>query len=314
MKNYFLNQRTVTFLIALLIASGLWLLIKLSGNFQTEHKIRIGYQNFPIDRVLINKPDSVLKIRTNNNGFGVLGQLVFARNKSLTLDFKTARFLRTRAGVQTYYILCSSLQSSIKDEFKSADQILNIQPDSLIFVFEKLASKKLKIQAQITLSFDPRFKQYKKMILEPDSLVFFGPASILESLTAINTYAFDLQNINTNIDTVIPLHLPNNKLISNRKNVKFQLAVEEYTEGKISLPIQLEADTETQYKIFPSEVQVTYQVALKDYAKINSSDFELLATPDSTEAGKLLLQLSKQPKNVIVSNIQPASAEYIILR
>ena len=314
MKNYFLDQRTVTFLIALLIASGLWLLIKLSGNFQTEHKIQIGYQNFPIDKVLINKPDSVLKIRTNNNGFGVLGQILFARNKSLTIDFETARFLRTKEGIQTYYILCSSLQSEIEDEFKSADQILNIQPDSLIFVFEKLASKKLKIQAHINLSFDPRFKQYKKMILEPDSLVFFGPTSLLDSLTTINTYPFDLQNINTNIDTIIPLHLPDNKLISSRENVKFQLAVEEYTEGKINLPIQIESDAATQYKIFPSEVQVTYQVALKDYAKVNSNEFELLASPDSTEAGKLLLELSKQPKNVIVSNIQPATAEYIIIK
>jgi len=314
MKNYFLDQRTVTFLIALLIASGLWLLIKLSGNFQTEHKIQIGYQNFPIDKVLINKPDSVLKIRTNNNGFGVLGQILFARNKSLTIDFETARFLRTKEGIQTYYILCSSLQSEIEDEFKSADQILNIQPDSLIFVFEKLASKKLKIQAHINLSFDPRFKQYKKMILEPDSLVFFGPTSLLDSLTTINTYPFDLQNINTNIDTIIPLHLPDNKLISSRENVKFQLAVEEYTEGKINLPIQIESDAATQYKIFPSEVQVTYQVALKDYAKVNSNAFELLASPDSTEAGKLLLELSKQPKNVIVSNIQPATAEYIIIK
>ena len=314
MKNYFFDQRTVTFLIALLIASGLWLLIKLSGNFQTEHKIQIGYQNFPIDKVLINKPDSVLKIRTNNNGFGVLGQILFARNKSLTIDFETARFLRTKEGIQTYYILCSSLQSEIEDEFKSADQILNIQPDSLIFVFEKLASKKLKIQAHINLSFDPRFKQYKKMILEPDSLVFFGPTSLLDSLTTINTYPFDLQNINTNIDTIIPLHLPDNKLISSRENVKFQLAVEEYTEGKINLPIQIESDAATQYKIFPSEVQVTYQVALKDYAKVNSNAFELLASPDSTEAGKLLLELSKQPKNVIVSNIQPATAEYIIIK
>lgn len=314
MKNYFLDQRTVTFLIALLIASGLWLLIKLTGDFQTEHKIQIGYQNFPIDKVLINKPDSVLKIRTNNNGFGVLGQLVFARNKSLTLDFKTARFLREDKGVQTYYIPCSNLQPNIEDEFRSADQILNIQPDSLIFVFEKLSSKKLKIQAQITLSFDPRFKQYKEMILEPDSLVFFGPTSILESLTTINTYAFDLQNINANIDTIIPLYLPNNKLISSRENVKFQLAVEEYTEGKINLPIQLEADATTQYKIFPSEAQVTYQVALKDYAQVNSNAFKLLASPDSTESGKLLLQLSQQPKNVIVSNIQPATAEYIIIK
>jgi hypothetical protein len=314
MKNYLLDQRTITFLISLLIAFGLWLLIKLSGDFHTEHQVKLDVQNFPIDKVLINKPDSVLQIVTNDNGFDVLGRFLFSRNKSLTLNFQKARYLETKNGIQSYYILCPSLHQQIENEFKTAEQILSIQPDSIIFDFEKLSSKKLKIEPLINLSFNPRFKQYKKMKLSPDSLVFFGPASMLSSTTKINTHFFDFQDISATIDTLIPLDLPSKKLISKQADVRFQLTVEEYTEGKVKLPIQLQADAKTQYKIFPSEVQITYQVALKDYSKIKANAFELVAIPDSTESGKLLLELSKQPQNVIVSNIQPASAEYIILK
>ncbi|RLD37640.1 MAG: hypothetical protein DRI74_06155 [Bacteroidetes bacterium] len=314
MKNYFLDQRTITFLVSLLIAFGLWLLIKLSGDFQTENKVKLVFHNFPIDKVLINKPDSILQIKTNNNGFDVLNQSLFSKTRYLNINFRKAHFLNTRNNIQTYYILCSSLQQEVESKFEITEQILNIRPDSIIFQFEKLASKKLKIEPKINFSFKPRFKQYEKMKIEPDSLVFFGPASLLKSLTSISTQSFDFQNIDSNIDTLIPLSLPNNKLISKQESVKFQLAVEEYTERKIKLPIQLQIDNEVKYKIFPSEAQITFQVALKDYAKIKPIAFELIAIPDSSQSGKLLLKLSKQPKNIIVSNIQPAIAEYIIFK
>ncbi|MDA3905351.1 MAG: hypothetical protein PF484_04670 [Bacteroidales bacterium] len=314
MKNYLSDQRTVIFLISLLISSILWLLIRLSGDFQTEHNIYLSFQNLPIDKVLINKPDSVLQIRTNNNGFDVIGQFLFNRNKSLNVDFTNAKFLYTKKGIQTYYFLCSNLRNEIEDEFNTAEQILSIRPDSIVFEFEKLAYKKLKIDPQLDLSFNTRFKQYRKMHIDPDSIVFYGPATFLKSISSIKTQVFKLKDISSNIDTLIRLDLPSNKLIGTQANIKLEIAVEEYTEGKISLPIQLKADSKKRYKTFPSVAQITYQVALIDYTKINSAAFELQAIPDSIESGKLHLKLSRQPDNVIVSNIQPSSAEYIILK
>ena len=47
---------------------------------------------------------------------------------------------------------------------------------------------------------------------------------------------------------------------------------------------------------------------------MNANDFMLLGIPDPNEAGKLQLRLSRQAETVIVSHIQPAFAEYIILK
>ena len=314
MKKYFLDERAITFLISLLIAFGMWLLIKLSGDFQIDHNIKLNFQNLPIDKILVNKPDSTLQIRTNNNGFDVIGQFLFNNKKVLNIDFSKAKYLNTKKGKQTYFILSSSLRHGIEEAFITAEQILQVEPDSIVFTFEKKASKKIKIEPQLKLTFNPRFKPYHKMILEPDSIVFYGSASTLKSLTSINTKIFKLENISSNIDTVIPLNLPNNKLSGKPDKIRLKLTVEEYTEGKIKLPIQLKGDAKTNYKIFPEEAFITYQVALKDYSNINSSAFELHGIPDPNESGKILLQLRKQPQNIIVSNIQPATAEYIIIK
>ncbi len=314
MKNIFADQRTITFLISLLIASGLWLLIKLSGDFQTNQQVRLEFQNFPVDKVLVNKPDSLLQVKTDYNGFDALSQYLFHRNKTITIDLSRAKHLDINNNLRKYYILSSNLYNEIEEEFKNAEQILNIEPDSILFLFENLASKKVIISPQLDLSYNPRFKPYSKMIIEPDSVLLFGPISQLKTIQSIKTKTFAFHNINTQVDTVLKLVLPGDKLKSKTATTQLKIDVEEYTEGKLELPIQMQGNNKIRYKIFPSVAQVTYQVALKDYAKITPASFVLQAVPDVLETGKLQLQLSQQPDNIIVTNIQPATAEYIILR
>lgn len=314
MRNYLVDQRTITFLISLLIATILWFLIKLSGDFQTDQSVKLNFQNLPQDKILINKPDSTILIRTKNNGFDLLGQKLFNRIKPLNVDFAKAKFLHSESGIQSYFILSSSIMQQIETEFNSAEQILSVKPDSILFSFEKLASKKLKVELQLRLNFNPRYKQYQQMQFNPESILIYGPASALDTINSIKTQELSLLNISSNIDTTIKIILPGKELKTEQDKIRLKLSVEEYTEGKITLPIQLDASAKVHYKVFPSEAQVTYQVALKDYSKINPNAFELRATPDSIEAGKLRLHLSKQPKNIILSNIQPATAEYIILK
>ncbi|MBN1650610.1 MAG: hypothetical protein JW857_04735 [Bacteroidales bacterium] len=314
MKNIFADQRSITFLISLLIASGLWLLIKLSGDFQTNQQVRLEFTNFPVDKVLINKPDSLLQVKTDNNGFDALRQYLFNRNKTITIDLSRAKHLDINSKVQKYYILSSSLYNEIEEEFKTAEQILNIEPDSILLLFENLASKKVKIEPQLELSYNPRFKPYSKMSITPDSVLLFGPVSQLKSIQSIKTKLFTFHNINIQVDTLLTFVLPGDKLKSKTTTTELKIDVEEYTEGKLELPIQMKGNNKIRYKIFPSVAQVTYQVALKDYAKITPSSFRLQAVPDALETGKLQLQLSQQPENIIVTNIQPATAEYIIIR
>lgn len=314
MRNYFFNQNTITFLISLLLASIFWILIKLSGDFETEQKAKIKYLNLPVDKVMINKPDSVLYFSTNNNGFDLLKQMILNRNKTITINFDKAKYLQTKSDIKSYYIITNSLDQEIKYEFESNNEILNIKPDSLIFAFEKLASKKMKIELDLDLNFDPRFKQYKEIKAEPEMIEIFGPSSLLDSLQSIKTQKLSLNKINSNVDTVVKLLLPDEQFLVKNNKVRILMAVEEFTEGQIKIPIQLKASANLHYKVFPSEALITYQVALKDFANIDPRDFELRATRDTTGAGRLQLQLSKQPDNVIVSNIQPSTAEYIILK
>jgi len=314
MKKIFSDKDTLSFFISLLVAFVLWLLIKLSGEFQTEQRIGLHFTYFPIDKVLVNKPDSAVTVRINNTGFDMLGQWLFNRNKSIEIPFSRARFANNKQGIQTYYILTSGLQQNMEELYNTTEQIVSIRPDSILFKFEPLASRKVKVKPLLNLSLGPRFKQYQAMQISPDSLLIYGPPSLLDTLQFVQTEPLILNNLNKKTDTAVQVWFPNTKLHSQQQKVRILLDIQEYTEGKIKLPIYLEEIGGSRFKLFPPEATVTYQVALKDYKRINANGFLLQAIPDSTISGRLVLKLSAQPKNVIVSNIQPATAEYILLK
>lgn len=314
MKNLFLGKKTGAFLFSVLIATLLWLLIKLSGDFQTDSHLNIKFKNLPVDKALIDKPDSVLIIKTNNNGFDILSQRIFGGKKSLTIDFANAKILDSGNGSLSYFILSRSLRHRVELQFKSAKEIMHIRPDSLIFHFEKLAHKKISVKPQFEISYASRFKQYKKMQIQPDSIDIYGPNSILDSIHSISNSKFHLKNVRASIDTSVSLKLPYKSVVLGTEKIKIFIQVEEFTEQKIKLPIQYKGKLNQIYKIFPNETEITFLIALKDYAHINANDFLIEATPDLNISGKMHLKLIAQPKNIFVTQLNPSTAEYIILK
>lgn len=314
MKNLFLEKKTSAFLLSVVIATLLWLLIKLSHDFHTDNHINLKYNHLPIDKALINNPDSLLIVKTNNNGFDILRQKIFGGKKSLTIDFANAKILDSGNGSLSYFILSRSLKDRVELQLKSAKEIMDIRPDSLIFHFENLAHKKISVKPQFEISYASRFKQYQKVQIQPDSIDIYGPNSILDSIHSISNSKFHLKNVRSSIDTSVALKLPYKSVFLGTEKIKIFIRVEEFTEQKIKLPIQYKGKLNQIYKIFPDETEITFLIALKDYAHINTADFLIEATPDVNISGKMHLKLISQPKNIFVTQLNPSTAEYIILK
>jgi hypothetical protein len=314
MKNTLHNERTITFIVSLIIASSLWLLIKLTGDFQTDRQLHIHFQNLPPDKVLLKSSDSLIQVRTNKNGFNALSELISGKQKSLNVDFSNAKYLSTKNGIRTYFLFSSSLAFSISETLSAKEVIVSIRPDTLFIRFQPLSSKKLKVELNVDLSLSPRYKQYLPYQLNPDSIRVYGTHSALETIQKIRTEKLTFKNADRSIDTNVNLAKHSKDLIFEKENIGVKIDIEEFTESKMKLPILPKLNSGARYKLFPSEATIVYQVALKDYSKIKVSDFLLEALPDSLVSGKLNLKLNKQPENIIISSIQPSVAEYIILK
>ena len=91
--------------------------------------------------------------------------------------------------------------------------------------------------------------------------------------------------------------------------------VTKYTEASIELPLVYE-NVPAGYgiKTFPDKVTVKYNVALKNYEKINPANFTAVIDYNEIKSGvnKLKVILTKYPNEINSPKIIPAKVEFII--
>jgi hypothetical protein len=80
-KNY--RYRTTVFIICLLVSALLWLTIKFSSDYTVEIPYSINLKGIPEGKVLVNQPDSVLRI--NVKVFIILPIVEIAKDEHIPL-------------------------------------------------------------------------------------------------------------------------------------------------------------------------------------------------------------------------------------
>ena len=307
------NKNTIIFIISVVIATFMWLLIKLSKEYEIVIQVPIEYVNMPSDKVLIKSADSVLRINIIDNGFDLLGNKISSTYKLYSFDVNTFRSQKISANKTKYYNLTNTFYDRVKSEFGSSSKITQIKPDSLVLIFEKLASKKVKITADISIDLAPQYQLSKETKLSPDSVMLFGSEKELSKTDSISTENLKYKDLDKDIHTKLSLLIPKH-IKSQINNVQLDINIEKFTEASLEVPIQTNLPKNVQVKIFPKQVKIKYAIALDHYHLIKTNQFQVLGVRDSLSVGKLNISLKKFPEHIRVIDYSPKMAEYIIIK
>ena len=105
----------------------------------------------------------------------------------------------------------------------------------------------------------------------------------------------------------------NNELTYSHQEVAYQLSVEQFTEGKAIIPIQVSnVPKDYELKLFPEEVSVHYVVSLDDFDLVEEKMFEAQVNYDSKKA-RLTIKLNKESDLVDNIRLSPTKVEYILI-
>ena len=96
--------------------------------------------------------------------------------------------------------------------------------------------------------------------------------------------------------------------------VTVELKVVEFTEGTVSIPLNIISQNPGSVKVFPSIVDITYQVPLAAYDAISSDQFQASVVVDYLESGqsRLTVNVDRKPEHVKGLRINPSQVEFII--
>ncbi len=314
-KRFRISRRLYIVLICFFIATVFWLLLALSRDYPATVTFPIVYTNLPGRKVIVNDlPDSI-SLQIKATGFRILAYNFIKTRKPLEIDvlsrLKSGRMMQN----EVLAVPTRVFSADFARQFGPEISVFGYQPDSIVFYFSDLITRKVPVHLNMNIQFDKQYDYSDDISLSPDSIEVSGPPSIVNSLTQVETEEIQLSGVKANV--IKNVGVKTNKLLSfNIDKIDVNVPVEKFTEGTMSVRIEaINVQTGYSLKTFPDKVNIRYMVALSKYNDVKDQMFEVVVNGEMLSAmhpEKLKVELVKNPSFVRGVILEPEGVDYIL--
>ena len=309
------NQRMVIFFICFCIASLFWYLNALKKTYTVELNFPVKYTNMPKNKVLVNEPPKEFTFTVSSPGFTILRyklSMAFTPINFNVNDFTDRRM--ELSGETNYHIATQRYISRLSTQLSKELNVTNVKPDTLFFQFNETIGKKVKIEPRVDVRYKKQFFSERGVYCEPDSVLIFGPESIIDTLKSIPTILKNYKDLSRSVQERVTLIVPK-QLNATPTEVQLIIPVVEYTEKKLTVPIVIKnLPADVKVSLFPENISVSFMVQLSNFSKIESHLFSLSVDYNDIKDNKNLLPISieSKPDDILMLRYTPETIEYLI--
>jgi len=300
----------------LLVSIILWLLIALSKQYDDTVSYPVRYKNFPESKVLIGDLPDHLMLDVTATGFTIMRFRLSTRYIPIAFSVNSFKMnLLPGADSSSFYIETRFARDHIAAQLSSDFIIKKILPDTLIFRLSGVVSKKVPVSPAFTYQLDKQLILKSQILIEPDSVVVSGPEFIIDTLQNIYTKRADLGKFSKSDEETVELQ--DIKFVYMKETeVNVGFSIEQFTEKTVQVPVEIINLPEGfSLQAFPRSVQLTCQVGLSNYEKLDGSMFRAVVDYNEIRdlhSTKLKVEISKQPVFIQAVKLSPKTVEYII--
>jgi hypothetical protein len=236
-KNY--RYRTTVFIICLLVSALLWLTIKFSSDYTVEIPYSINLKGIPEGKVLVNQPDSVLRINVKASGYALLKCRYLSRHDSYEVN--VSQWIgRISAGTSDATINTLLIAQHIKEERSLPGIIEFVSPEELSLKFDRGVSKQVPIIPDVSYSFAQQYFAYDSLIIEPQLATIYGTTDDIDRVHFLKTNALKFDDLSESIDTMVNILNPrSNAIVIEPEQAWISLLVEKKQYFISSIPLAL---------------------------------------------------------------------------
>ncbi len=318
-----IRQKHLAFLFFIALSSIAWFLRALSDEYIATIEYPVRYINLPPNRILSQPPPDKLTLQVQADGYTILSSRIKYK-RPLSYNVNAFALYSLSKDSTSVYTLTWYAKDRLSTELNLSNkniQILDIDPDTLIFNFTRVKKKKVPVIVQLNETPDLFEKQYMlngNSYSEPDSVEVTGPSYIIDTLKNIYTQSVTFRNLSDTSMKKVPLEKIN-KITCPVKKVKVIVPVDEFTESDFTIPIvPVNVPDSLTIKTFPKEVRIKYIVTLSHFNKVDRNKFHAYVDLKSvnpgitSEAAKLHIELDSIPPSVHNLSISPHYVEFLI--
>ncbi|MBE0638613.1 MAG: hypothetical protein IH598_08835 [Bacteroidales bacterium] len=316
-QNY--RSKTTVFFICLVISTLLWILTKFAYQYTADIELPIQFISIPDDKVMVSKPDSLLRINVRASGFGLLRYNYFLKKKPFEINLINYR-MQMPEGFSELTLGTTPLAQQIVERYNLPGQIEYVVPENIVLHFEDKQSKSVPVIPDVEYTLTKQYFAYDSLSVDPKYVKLSGTAAAIEKIYFVKTAPLKYENLTESIHQTVTILMPASKDFYEiePKEALITLQVEKYTEAEIEVQIeQIIAPGSPRVKLFPEKVKVYYMVALKDFKRIEPSMFscqvDLLGVKEFS-GKRINVIIRDYPSYAKIVRIVPSDVEYIILK
>lgn len=310
-------QKDSDFRIKVIIVAGtifLWLLMHLSKeDHTTTFTSNIVYSHFPNDKILVNENQlSTVEVTAHGSGFTLLNYALFGP-PTIEIDMSTA------AISPSGNFLFSENKTKVSSFFSDKIDIVEILPNQLHFNFTSKGSRFIPVKANINFKYKDGFRPYGNPSISPAQVEVFGPQSVIDTIDYISTEVWSENQVSEAQELTLNLMVPHiEQLNLSLSEVSVSQDVDQFTEGEITLPIQLInlPVEKVDIHILPNEVTLKYIAAFRDFSEISKKDFKVEMDYESinSESLRAPLQIKVLKEKAQLLDWYPQTVDVILIR
>lgn len=288
------------------ISTVLWVSISLTNDYSASLQLPIRFLNIPEGYVTTLASTQKVNVKVRGRGWNLLSAMMLSKNDYYVdlgneLNKNQIIDLITFASENTW--LTTKLQ------------ILEINPDSLKFSFEKLGFIKVKIVPHLKLEFKPGYGLASDVGVLPESSMVSGPVTKIKDMTQISTELLELSNVSEKAEHSIDIeNLP--ELYSEVQKVTLTLDIQQIVEqnfNDIGIKI-LDTPIDRDVVLFPNKINVSLRGGIDvlgrlDKNKISASVYyrDIVLDTTGTIIPKVLI-----PGHTELVFLKPGKLKYVI--
>ena len=311
-RSFLLAKKSREFLIFLFfvfVSFCFWLLQVLNDDYETELSMQLKLKNVPENVVLTSELPNELKIGVQDKGTVLINYLLGKSLYPVTIDFEEYQ----DKGNQIRF-LSSALSKRVTGQLSQSTKLLAIKPDTLELIYTRGEGKIVPVCLRGEVEAERQY-YISERIFSPDSVMVYAPREILDTITAAYTETLHVEEISdTTRHRAGIMPVKGARFTPSYSDITFM--VDMYSEKTVVVPVQgVNFPEDKLLRTFPSKVQVTFQIGLRQFKTVNAEDFTVVVdyqTLEKEKSEKCKPVLLKSPANVNLIRVAPAEIDYII--
>ena len=292
----------------LALSAGIWLIHNLSHMQTDVVTVQVVAESNIAGRAAASSDAVSLTARCKASGFRLL--YIERKKEAVRVRFDAEDFIHEEGDY--FSIGSAQLYRYVNDIFGAGTSVESFLFDKLRFRFIRELNKKVPVRVNSLLGFRPQYMQNGDFVVQPDSVLVYGPSDLLANLEYAHTRTIERNDIRASMHGEVALEVPEGLRFS-EDAVSWSLEVSRYVELQTELPVSVRGVPQgRELHIYPNRVKATFRCVFPLVADPAESavcyvDYREFA---GSLTGRCVIHCDT-PAGVLSAGIQPAVAECV---